>query len=216
MSAARYEEETIAYVPRARLEALNALHHGFWADEDGALYDELAKSAQWGLRAPLEDDPSRKQLIPYVIVHTDRHLFRLRRLRTQGEARLHDKLSLGVGGHVAKGKTGDAPQELHRPDDVLWSGMLEELYEELFIDRPLTLTYRGLINDDTNAVGQVHLGVVFSAHHSGVPEEVRVRETEKMAGEWVDLSELEAKFQGLESWSQMVAPQAHRWLQNAG
>src|SRR5690554_6390419 len=85
MSAARYAEVTIAYVPRARLEALNALRHQLWADEDGALYDELAKSAQWGQRSPLEDDPSRKQLIPYVIVHTDRHLFRLRRLLTQAK-----------------------------------------------------------------------------------------------------------------------------------
>ncbi|RDV38535.1 hypothetical protein DV096_06895 [Bradymonadaceae bacterium TMQ3] len=215
MTPSRYADETIAYVPREELDALNALEHGFRTDDQARHYTELAGRLRWGLRAPLEDDPGKKQLIPYVVVHNDTHLFRLRRLPTQGEARLHDKLSLGVGGHIARDKESDAPAELHRPDDALWTGMLVELYEELFIERPLTLTYRGLINDDTNEVGQVHLGVVFSAYHAGDPAQIRVRETDKMVGEWVTPNELQAKMQGLESWSQLVAPQALTWLTTA-
>ncbi|TXD38190.1 phosphoesterase [Lujinxingia vulgaris] len=215
MSPARYADETIAFVPRAELEALSALEHGFRPDAQARHYAELAGRLQWALRAPLEDDPSRKQLIPYVVVHNDTELFRLRRLPTQGEARLHDKLSLGVGGHIARDKTSDAPAELHRPDDALWTGMLVELYEELYIDQPLTLTYRGLINDDTNEVGKVHLGVVFSAYHVGSPDQIRVRETDKMVGEWVGPDELQAKMAGLESWSQLIAPEALTWLNPA-
>ncbi|RAL22794.1 hypothetical protein DL240_07835 [Lujinxingia litoralis] len=215
MSAPQYKDEIIAYVTREHLETLGALHHGFYPDRQAELYSAIARSAQFGQRAPLEHDPTNKQLIPYVIVHDDRHLFRLRRLRTQGEARLHDKLSLGVGGHIAQGKTGDAPPEAARPGDALWQGMLEELYEELHIAHPLELTYRGLINDDTNEVGQVHLGVVFSARHRGAPDEIRVRETDKMAGEWVNLEQLQADFDALESWSQLVVPELSHWLEPA-
>ncbi|TXD42953.1 hypothetical protein FRC96_02030 [Lujinxingia vulgaris] len=215
MSPARYADETIAYVPRDELKALGALEHGFWTDAQARLYAELAGRLRWGARAPLEEDPTRKQLIPYVVVHNDTHIFRLRRLPTQGEARLHDKLSVGVGGHIARDKKSDAPPELRRPDDALWTGMLVELYEELFIDHPLTLTYRGLINDDTNEVGQVHLGVVFSAYHATDPAQIRVRETDKMVGEWVDPAELQAKMDALESWSQLVAHEALTWLNPA-
>ncbi len=54
----------------------------------------------------MEDDPSFKQLIPYVLFRwTDAdgtvHLFEYLRGSGQGERRLHAKRSVGVGGHIS-------------------------------------------------------------------------------------------------------------------
>ena len=54
----------------------------------------------------MEEDPSFKQLIPYVLFRwTDAdgtvHLFEYLRGSGQGERRLHAKRSVGVGGHIS-------------------------------------------------------------------------------------------------------------------
>ena len=57
-------------------------------------------------RDKMEQDPSYKQLIPYCIFqYTDpqggMHLFQYTRGKGQGEARLHSKRSIGIGGHIS-------------------------------------------------------------------------------------------------------------------
>ena len=47
-------------------------------------------------REKAEYDNTVKQIIPYVVIRQDGKYFLLRRLKKQTEARLHDKLSLGV------------------------------------------------------------------------------------------------------------------------
>ena len=47
-----------------------------------------------------DSDNTVRQIIPYVILRRGRHYFLLRRLKKQTETRLHEKLSLGVGGHI--------------------------------------------------------------------------------------------------------------------
>ena len=51
-------------------------------------------------REQAEYDNTVRQIIPYVILRRGRHYFLLRRLKKQTETRLHEKLSLGVGGHI--------------------------------------------------------------------------------------------------------------------
>ncbi|MEX0793768.1 MAG: phosphoesterase [Pirellulaceae bacterium] len=108
----------------------------------------------------MERSPEFKQLIPYVIFeHTDaegnRTVFQYTRGSGQGETRLHSKRSVGVGGHVSAEDghfTGDG--------NPFEQGMRRELEEEVAIDTQYELQCVGLINDDSNEVGQVHLGVV--------------------------------------------------------
>src|SRR5262245_37962369 len=57
-------------------------------------------------RHEVEQDPSYKQLIPYVIfLHRDGedriHVFQYTRGKGQGEGRLHSKKSIGIGGHIS-------------------------------------------------------------------------------------------------------------------
>lgn len=137
-----------------------------------------------------EESPQYKQIIPYVVIRHEDDFFLLKRTAKQTEARLHHKLSLGVGGHI----NPDTP--------TLRAGLQKELDEEVFIDDPYTLELLGIINDDTTAVGSVHLGVVYLLHASS--NAVRVRETEKMSGELVPRLALDAQREAMESWSQIV------------
>ncbi len=60
-------------------------------------------------RSLAEDDPSHKQLIPYVVLRSGDEVFCYTRGKKGGEQRLHDRWSLGVGGHICR-EDGDEGQ----------------------------------------------------------------------------------------------------------
>lgn len=194
--------EIIAYIEREELARRDLLAHGFTPDRDRRRYDALGALLAWGERAALEEDPRRKQLIPYVIVHRPGALWTMRRKRAQREARLHDRLSLGVGGHLERLDGGG--------HDPIEAGMLRELAEELVLDEvELALRYEGLLNDDRDPVGRVHLGVVFSAR--ALSGELAIRETEKMEGFWSTPAQLKRELERLETWSALLMEAATAW-----
>ena len=111
-----------------------------------------------------------------------------------GDARLHGKASIGVGGHLNPVDDGA---------DALMAGLRREWAEELDADWEPAFELIGFLNDDTNRVGAVHLGVVFSVDAAG--RAMRVREGEKLIGAWVTADTLAASWDVLETWSQLVA-----------
>ncbi|MEA4895337.1 MAG: NUDIX domain-containing protein [Oscillospiraceae bacterium] len=145
-------------------------------------------------RAEAENDPSHKQIIPYVTICRGDEVFVTRRLKKGNETRLHGLLSIGVGGHIN-------PETDGHGDDVLARGMKREIEEEVKIDRMGKLTPSGMINDDLTEVGSVHLGLSFTLEVAG---EVSVLETEKLEGFWVKRSDLPALSEQMETWSQFV------------
>ena len=137
-----------------------------------------------------EVSPEYKQIIPYVAIRSGDDYFLLRRTPKQTESRLHDKLSLGIGGHI----NPDTPS--------LLGGLRNELDEEVSIEEPYELQFIGILNDDTTDVGRVHLGAVYVLD---VPSRrVTVRETEKMSGSWVHQAQLGSMSEAMETWSQIV------------
>jgi len=60
----------------------------------------------------------------------------------------------------------------------------------------------GFINDDSNAVGKVHLGVAFVVEAAN--ERFAVNEPEMIEAEWCDAQTVEETFPNLESWSQLL------------
>jgi predicted NUDIX family phosphoesterase len=151
-------------------------------------------------RAEVEHDPSFKQLIPYVIFrHRDAAghaaLFQYTRGKGQGEARLHSKRSVGIGGHIA---ADDGISDYSRP---YAEGMRRELEEEVRVDTPLEMHCVGLINDDETPVGQVHLGVVHIADVERPA--VEPRESEIIEAGFRPVEALLADLDRFESWSQI-------------
>lgn len=194
----------IAFIPRERLEAHELLKHGLNA-YDATLLETLEAWCDYAPRPELELDPSRKQLIPYVVLEdAQQRLWTMRRKKTQSEARLHDRLSIGVGGHMER---VDALLPEHggeqAPSPIL-NAMRRELEEELFwpSDDPPPIHFYGLINDDTTPVGQVHLGLCFIAKVGQRP--IAIREIDKMEGWWEPRAGLEAQADLLESWSALA------------
>ena len=167
---------------------------GITGENCNRLVDIIVKSHRFTSRPEAENDSSKKQIIPYVTLCRGDEVFYTRRLKKGGESRLHGLISLGIGGHINDESDGNGT-------DVLARGLARELAEEVFIEKSGVLTPRGIINDDTNEVGSVHLGLFYTLEVEG---EVSVREKEKLEGFWAKRSELSSLREEMETWSQFV------------
>ena len=145
-------------------------------------------------RPAAEDDPTHKQLIPYVIVRDGASVFLMHRTDAGGDARLHGRASIGVGGHLNPVDEGEDP---------LMAGLRREWREELDADWEPRFELVGLLNDDTNPVGAVHLGVVFTVEAEG--RAIAVRERDKLVGAFAAADEVAASADRLETWSALIA-----------
>lgn len=158
-------------------------------DLDG--FEELvAREGRFHPRAEAEVDRSLKQVIPYLVLRDGPRYFLMRRTRAGGDARLHDRFSIGVGGHLNPG------------DGDLAGGLRREWREELRADFDPEFELIGLLNDDSTDVGSVHLGAVYLAGSGGLP--VAIRETEKLTGRFATPEEVAEVVDRMETWSSLV------------
>lgn len=142
-----------------------------------------------------EEDLTYKQAIPYILIQYQDQFLLLQRTKKQTEKRLHDKFSLGIGGHI------NPCQESEQPNIIL-QGLYQELHEEVEITPDHQLRFIGVINDETAEVSKVHLGFLYVIQLTD--GQLEIREKEKMTGEWVTVKELQEKYDQLETWSQIV------------
>jgi predicted NUDIX family phosphoesterase len=154
--------EFVLVVDRDRLFDLS-FPQGFVAAarDRAAAADRLARIRRHAFfveRRKAEQDSSWKQIIPYVVVTRGDSLLLLERTKRQGEARLHGKLSIGVGGHINPVDENDG-----KPGDTLLEGLRRELAEELDVSGPAELRAAGFLNDDSTDVGAVRFGLVAVA-----------------------------------------------------
>jgi predicted NUDIX family phosphoesterase len=194
------QTEHVLVVPTELFHRLGYFQ-GFSPDVDRYLAELLSpEHTSYRPRPDVEQDPSFKQLIPYVIFrHRDAagraSLFQYTRGTGQAEARLHSKRSVGVGGHIS---ADDRTSETAVP---YAEGMRRELSEEVSVESPWTEQCVGLINDDETPVGQVHLGVV---HLVDVERPaVYPRESEIIDAGFRPVEELLADLGRFETWSQI-------------
>lgn len=163
---------------------------GLRTDGIEALLSAVDRHGRFEPRPAMELDPSNKQIIPYLVLRDGERIFLMRRTRAGADARLHDRWSIGVGGHVNPG------------DDGVLGGLRREWREELEADFEPVFEPLALLNDDSTEVGSVHLGIVFVADARGRP--VRVRETDKLDGGFATVAEVDAVADRLETWSRLI------------
>lgn len=171
----------------------------------------IAREGFFVERPRAERTPAWKQIIPYTLVQCGERILLTRRTRQGGEARLHDKHSIGIGGHVNPVDLEDATREgeLGNP---LPRGARREIEEELELRGACELRTVGILNDDSNSVGAVHVGVVHVLRVDGT---VEVREKEQLEGRLVttaELRELAARGANLETWSKLLLPHLEELL----
>jgi predicted NUDIX family phosphoesterase len=179
---------------------------GFQRFQGASDADEfLARLSEHGFfveRARAERTPAWKQVIPYCVVTSGERILLTKRRAKGGEARLHDKLSIGVGGHINPVDRVDGT-DLDGTDLVL-AAARREIAEELEVRGEYELELLGYLNDDSNPVGAVHVGLVFAARTTG---SVRIREEDVLEGQLVVPAELHASRSSdanLETWSSIL------------
>lgn len=194
------QEEQILVVPESVIQQIGEIE-GFEPDVEKFLGPILASDQlSFQPRGPMETNPAFKQLIPYVLLEwTDADgeakLFTYTRGGGSGEARLHAKRSVGIGGHISQEDAADGA-------DPYSTGMQRELAEEIKLGSTYTESREGLIYDPSNEVGQVHLGVV----HRFVLEtpDVQSNEDDLAEGAFVSVQKLKSDLDRLETWSQLA------------
>ncbi len=157
-------------------------------------------------RAYAERTPELQQIIPYTVVQVGSgEVLLVRRLKKGGEKRLHDKLSIGIGGHIEPADASpDAAPASERARALVAAGTRRELDEELDVRGRTELRAVGILNDDSNPVGAVHVGLVQVLSVDGA---ATVREDEILQGELVSPRELRrtlAAGADFETWSALL------------
>ena len=194
----KYAGEQVLVVPRALFEEVGGFDGIRTAGVEEAVSQLLAPANHFFMdRAAAEEDPSHKQLIPYCIFRCGDRILHYTRGKAGGESRLHAKISVGVGGHVNPvdmdgGKSGAAAYH---------AAVTREIEEELDLPEEHEHRIIALLNDDSNPVGRVHLGIVHLVDLKS--DAVASREDALLDLGFTPLAELNGPlFERLETWSQ--------------
>jgi predicted NUDIX family phosphoesterase len=193
LTRASRQTEQVWVVPRSEIFA-----DGPWQGiRDCNLEETLGRIEQGGHFMPrraVEEDSGYQQIIPYILFrHRDRYLL-TKRLKASSERRLHHLYSLGVGGHI------NPPDNVNA--DPIADGLQREWLEEVQYQGAIERRLIGVVKDDSTAVGQVHLGLVYLL--VGEHPDIQIRETGKMTGALLTLEEMRIYYLDMESWSQLI------------
>jgi predicted NUDIX family phosphoesterase len=163
------------------------------------LLKDIVQNGLFLKRSELEENPSYKQIIPYAVISHRGSFFLYKRTSGQTEKRLHNKFSLGVGGHM------NPSDHLESKEKYLIDELKRELYEEVKLLNGCLVEYIefiGFINDDTISVGRVHIGLLYNIRVSN--KEVFINETDKMTAGWIDKSKLAEFYERMETWTKIT------------
>lgn len=144
-------------------------------------------------RSQVETDARWQQIIPFIVFENNGKIFLMQRKADHTDKRLANKFSLGIGGHINK-------SDMNGKSDVM-SWAKREFEEEVDFKGHYKAKFLGLINDDTNDVGLVHLGlVIYMVGDSG---DIKVRDEHK-SGELVTMAHLGKVYKNMETWGQII------------
>jgi predicted NUDIX family phosphoesterase len=194
------QDEKVLVVERKVFDELGAFN-GLAFDVERYLERLFAVGApRFMPRAEAEKDPTHKQLIPYVLMVCAGKCLTYVRGKRAGETRLVGNRSIGIGGHI---NPVDDAAPLFNVDyrEVYEAAVQREVEEEVNVETSHSDRIVALLNDDTNEVGQVHLGVV----HLWSLKTPSVTKREQMITqmEFMDLDELARVRDTMETWSQL-------------
>jgi predicted NUDIX family phosphoesterase len=187
-----HHDEHIMVVKRDTLFGLKPAWHGIESESLESYITLIKNEHEFLPRFLMEEDARYKQIIPYIVFTFNNQYFLMQRQAHATEQRLKSKMSLGIGGHL-------------RAEDItdgdLFGWAKREFHEEVAYMGDMSIRVIGLLNDDTNPVGQVHLGVVMLVE--GTNPHIAVK-SELKSGKLATLEECRMEYDRLESWSQIV------------
>ncbi len=165
----------------------------------GDVLNRIVQNGLFRKRSELEEDPSFKQIIPYALISNKKSFYVFRRISGQTEKRLHNKLHLGVGGHMNPGSSKEPGEQ------YLVNELKREFFEEVQLLNGCLIEdieFIGFINDDSISVGRVHIGLLYNIRVSN--RYVVINETDKMSAEWIDKKDLFEYYEEMETWTKIA------------
>ncbi len=185
------QDEKILVVKRKHI-----FHDGQWSGLKEVSFDNyleiITKKQEFLWRSKVEEDTRYKQIIPYLVFTHKGKYFLMQRKSTSSEGRLSNKFSLGIGGHI-------------RQEDIKGKSIFDwanrEFNEEVEYHGNCSIKPLGILNDESNAVGQVHIGFVFLLE--GDSNAIKIK-SELKQGNLVPLITCKKYLDRMETWSQIV------------
>ncbi|RKX42005.1 MAG: NUDIX hydrolase [Thermotogae bacterium] len=192
----------VLVVPTLKVIELLGSKTGIVEVEEQKIQQLIQKEGLFIPRNQAEQDESFQQIIPYVVMKNNGQILLLLRTSKQGEKRLHDKYSLGVGGHINN-------LDDQKPWNAFLKGMKREITEEVDVEIH-SIDYIGIINDTSTPVSRVHLGLLYIAevNFKGI------REKDMFMYWWKNLEELQQYTKLMEGWSFLTYQELKRRMPN--
>jgi predicted NUDIX family phosphoesterase len=194
------QEEQVLVVERKVLEQVG-MFQGLTLDVARYLSELFAPGIlRFIPRSQAEANPAYKQVIPYVIMSYDGKYLTYIRGRRAGETRLVGNRSIGIGGHI-----NPVDNEIPLFDtgfrEMYFTAVQREVAEEVSVETSHTDRVVALLNDDSNEVGSVHLGIV----HYWILDAPKVSKREQMITRMAFMTpaELQEVRDTMETWSQL-------------
>ena len=195
----------------------NDYFEGFLHHSQTDFHSIILNNFEWMKRGIAEQNPDYKQPIAYCIIINPelKKVFVYQRSTKAGEERLHNLFTIGIGGHI---DTPDFNKEnnTQENENPIHKSMFREINEEIHIPEqsliePFVLGY---INDDSNDVGKVHLGILYLIKTNA--EEVYPKDSEIEQGKFIFFKELEDIFSKneFETWSKIAFEPLKRFFEN--
>jgi predicted NUDIX family phosphoesterase len=189
-------EEQVLVIERKVVERIG-IFNGLMFDVDRYLREIFVQGVPCFMnRAEVEKNPDYKQLIPYVIMSYGGKYLSYVRGKRAGETRLVGNRSIGIGGHI--NPSDDMPLFSDFFETYL-AAVDREVAEEVTVQTTHTNHIVALLNDESNEVGSVHLGIV----HFWALEAPNVDKREQMITQmaFMTSNQLQDVKDTLETWS---------------
>lgn len=202
------QNEQVMVIPANLAESL--CNYKVFSQPSPILEKIILDSCSFRTRSETETNYGFKQVIPYVMivhagavyVHEDgaessstRYLLAQRTTKQQ-EKRLHNLHSLGQGGHINESDMRNGT------DDPITSGLMREIQEEFHLSDVRERALIGAINDNSNDVGRVHLGLLYMLRVGSLA--FSVAEEGARTAQWVTADDLQRDHASMENWSKII------------
>lgn len=184
------------------------------------IWDQIRANIVKIPKSQAEQNEEYKQLIAYGIIRLEKSILTYRRTTKGEENRLWNQYSIGVGGHIniydQNQKQMTKVGKNNIPSNFFQTAVQREIDEEIVIEPPYYLGIPELkyfINDNSDAVGRVHFGLVwlFEMKYSKTtlpPIEVKrkIVRGKKDLDEisFCDINYLKLHKEHFENWSQLI------------
>ena len=197
------DKEQVLVVNEGRMEGIKHLP-GFSTDpiDIGKFIIDVLPYAEYMDREEAEKNTEYRQIIPYCVVKHKENFLVYKRTKKGGEGRLHDKYSIGIGGHIN-------PDDGVEPMDAFTEAFSREIDEEIqfpdgMIMDDFTINGKGILYDPSNDVGKVHLGyVVLMEINTDIEDQILPAEDAISELQWLPADKVK-EIENLENWSKIV------------